>query len=549
MKKKQKAFLFILGALFLVSCGKTEQKETEAKKTEVTQEVKTEQTAEISKPAENPYLAAPTYAITHFDSSQSDAFPYAVKTGDFHIDLKQEKEVTGNPINIMTLASTSPDYMWGVSGRGPSYINVANKEFKEVARIDLPYEKIITKEIHEEVLRNDFKSVEDIEKAAKGKYITIESTDAVALAPSATYSLVDSDNTLYTNYGTFIQAFALIDKNDPTKGIQEIRKFDTKKIFGEKSILTGLSLTYDGNLIILANNAIAVVDREFKNTPSIIKFGTDESISNSIAVDEKSGIYVASNKFMRKVVWTGEKLSEDEKDGAWKTEYDTGQQPPSVKFGTGTGSTPTLMGFGNDEDKLVVITDGADRMNIVAFWRDEIPADFKQQEGTKSNRIAGQMPITAGLPADTKWIQSEQSVVVNGYGAFVVNNIVNEAPKDRMVGVIALGPVIKPPTGVERVEWDTKANAWKSVWTRADVSSISMVPSMSRVSNIVFVNGYTDKDGWEITGMDWNTGKTVHRTIFGKDNFGNGAYATIEFFPDGDLLFNSIAGPFRVVYK
>ena len=49
--------------------------------------------------------------------------------------------------------------------------------------------------------------------------------------------------------------------------------------------------------------------------------------------------------------------------------------------------------------------------------------------------------------------------------------------------------------------------------------------------------------------MDWNTGKTVHRTIFGKDNFGNGAYATIEFFPDGDLLFNSIAGPFRVVYK
>ena len=549
MKKKQKAFLFILGALFLVSCGKTEQKETEAKKTEVTQEVKTEQTAEISKPAENPYLAASTYAITHFDSSQSDAFPYAVKTGDFHIDLKQEKEVTGNPINIMTLASTSPDYMWGVSGRGPSYINVANKEFKEVARIDLPYEKIITKEVHEEVLRNDFKSVEDVEKAAKGKYISLESTDAVALAPSATYSLVDSDNILYTNYGTFIQAFALVDKNDPTKGIQEIRKFDTKKIFGENSILTGLSLTYDGNLIILANNAIAVVDREFKNTPSIIKFGTDESISNSIAVDEKSGIYVASNKFMRKVVWTGKKLSEDEKDGAWKTEYDTGQQPPSVKFGTGTGSTPTLMGFGNDEDKLVVITDGSNRMNIVAFWRDEIPADFKQQEGTKSNRIAGQMPITAGLPADKEWIQSEQSVVVNGYGAFVVNNVVNEAPKDRMVGVIALGPVIKPPTGVERVEWDPKANAWKSVWTRADVSSISMVPSMSRVSNIVFVNGYTDKDGWEITGMDWNTGKTVHRTIFGKDNFGNGAYATIEFFPDGDLLFNSIAGPFRIVYK
>ena len=32
------------------------------------------------------------------------------------------------------------------------------------------------------------------------------------------------------------------------------------------------------------------------------------------------------------------------------------------------------MGFDKDEDKLVVITDGADHMKIVAFWRDAIPA-------------------------------------------------------------------------------------------------------------------------------------------------------------------------------
>lgn len=37
------------------------------------------------------------------------------------------------------------------------------------------------------------------------------------------------------------------------------------------------------------------------------------------------------------------------------------------------------MGFGNDEDKLVVITDGAKRMKLVAFWRDAIPADAKPQ--------------------------------------------------------------------------------------------------------------------------------------------------------------------------
>ena len=42
----------------------------------------------------------------------------------------------------------------------------------------------------------------------------------------------------------------------------------------------------------------------------------------------------------------------------------------------------------------------SDRMKLVAFWRDQIPAGFTQQPGTKSNRIAGQFPVTVGLPAD-----------------------------------------------------------------------------------------------------------------------------------------------------
>lgn len=37
----------------------------------------------------------------------------------------------------------------------------------------------------------------------------------------------------------------------------------------------------------------------------------------------------------------------------------------------------------------------------------------------------------------------------------------------------------------------------------------------------------------------------VHRTIFGQSNLGNGAYALIEGLPNGDLLFNSVGGPFR----
>ncbi|MFI7670471.1 hypothetical protein [Nocardia sp. NPDC049526] len=41
----------------------------------------------------------------------------------------------------------------------------------------------------------------------------------------------------------------------------------------------------------------------------------------------------------------------------------------------------------------------------------------------------------------------------------------------------------------------------------------------------------------------------MHRTIFGQSNLGNGADVLVEFFPNGDLLFNSVGGPFRVKYN
>src|SRR5262249_23306237 len=157
-----------------------------------------------------------------------------------------------------------------------------------------------------------------------------------------------------------------------------------------------------------------------------------------------------------------------------------------------------------------------------------------------------QIPVTCGLSPLPEFVQSEQSVVVHGYGAFVVNNVAATGEKDKLVDVLALGPVNPPASGCERFQWDTERHAWHSVWARSDVVSTTRVPAVSTPSGIVFVNGYTHKDGWELTGLDWNTGQTVHRTIFGQDNLGNGACAIIEFLPDGDLLFNSVGGPARV---
>ena len=49
--------------------------------------------------------------------------------------------------------------------------------------------------------------------------------------------------------------------------------------------------------------------------------------------------------------------------------------------------------------------------------------------------------------------------------------------------------------------------------------------------------------------MDWDTGTTVHRTLFGRQTLGNGAYAILQYLPGGDLVFDSLVGPFRVSYR
>ncbi|MEZ0231182.1 MAG: hypothetical protein ACAI25_21375 [Planctomycetota bacterium] len=497
---------------------------------------------EARQPRPNPFLSAPTYGVVHWDPAQTDSFPYPIPPGKYHADLKKAPGVVRGPVNTATLASTYKDGMWSCSSEGVAFLDLRAGGLEEIARAELPSAKVISKETHEKALGKPFTKMAEVRKAVNDVY----GLDEKRILNNV-YALVDHENVLYTNdqQGS-IFAFALTDPRDPRAGIKLLRSCDSSRMLGKGEQLVGLNITYDGMLIIVGQRSLGIIDRDFTKEPHIVRFGADETISNGVSVDEDDGIYVASDKFVRKVLWTGEELSQDESRGAWSSTYSLGRTPPSVKTGGGTGSTPTLMGFGEDPDKLVVITDGSDHMNLVAFWRDKIPAGAKQQPGTSSLRMAGQIPVTCGLTSKPEFIQSEQSVAILGYGAFVVNNVREKGMKDRLVDVFAGGPVFEPGKGCERFEWDPTKHAWRSVWQRPDVVSTSMVPGVSRMSRTVVVNGYTAAAGWEMTGMDWETGGTVHRIIFGQDNLGNGAYGLIQYLPNGDLLFNGVAGPRRV---
>jgi hypothetical protein len=509
-----------------------------------------------SGPARNPYLASDKYSITSFDPARTAAMPYPAPRGMFRGEIRRMPRIAGGPVTYMQLASTSPRYMWGTFTGGVRYIDVADGNFSTVARLATPGAKWLEPNTLDKALAQRFDSVDQVEAAV----VRDLKIDPNRLSTNV-HMLVDKDNVLYaTAPGGKVHAYGLIDPKKPAAGIAVLRTLDfsreLKRIATSTSeamqhfgaSIVGLGATYDGKLVVLTNRSLTVMERSFQGDRHTVDLGEDEYVSNPLAIDEKGGIYVVSDTTLRKIVWNGSKLSAEEADGAWAALYDIGREPPNGKLGRGSGSAPTLMGFGGFPDKLVVITDGADRMKVVAFWRDEIPADFQQRPGTKSRRVAGQIEVTCGLSPAPEFIQSDQSLVVNGYGAFVTNSVRAEGATDKLVDALAVGQVFAPPTGVERVEWDSRARQWHSVWARGDASSTNGAPSMSAASDIVFVNAYTSQDGWEVTGLDWNTGATVHRTIFGHDNLGNSAYAPIQFLPNGDMLFNSIGGPTRVKF-
>ena len=454
-------------------------------------------------------------------------------------------------MNLMTLASTSPNYMWGMSSDRVSYLDISDGKLERVAEAGLPG---ITMKTQEQLtsMTAEHATYDELSKTV---------TDILGPMPqmsmaNGNYVLCDKDNYAYTNAGQVMARYRLANPNNPKDGIVLDHQIRLTNFTFNSFTLVGATMTYDGHLIVAAQNGILVLNRALTTIEDSYALPSDQVLTNSISIDENGGVYVASNSrepggkgLMQKLICKDGKISTSQADGAWQAYYDGGPMAPCIKLGYGTGSTPTLMGFGQDEDKLVVITDGSKRMKLVAFWRDEIPSDAQQVAGY-DKRIAGVHEVTCGQPASTEWIQSEQSVVVGGYDAFVVNNINVTAQEinDKIVGVLAIGPIVKGPQGAECVRWNTKENKWENKWACSDVSSVSMIPAVSTKSEMVFVCGWNDASGWEVTGLDWKSGATRHRSILGKSNRANGAYAIIQYLANGDLLFNSVAGPIRVKY-
>jgi hypothetical protein len=370
------------------------------------------------------------------------------------------------------------------------------------------------------------------------------------------YTLLDKDNQFVVGGKGFVRIYGDAKPGDRLSGISiRAEWLQPKEITGT---FMGMNMTFDGRIVLATTDGYLVaLSRDFKDVQAIRLRGAVEEapkqpqgvfwVRNGFCIDEKGGIYVASHRHLHKVVWIGDKLSTDEKDGAWT-------EPYSNSLGRGTGSTPTLVGFGNEPDKLVVLTDGDTLMNVVAYWRDQIPEGWKQLSPAPSRRIAGMQPANFGDPK-LKAAQSEQSMVCSGYGMFVVNNEPRNVPRE-----IVDNPLDKflfigylsylkdyAPRGGQKFEWDPETKTLKSAWVNTEVSSPNCVPFVSTASNTVYLSGARDSE-WTLEAIDWTTGKGTFHYILGGARF-NSFYSQPAIDDQGRVMVSALYGSLRIQPK
>jgi hypothetical protein len=502
-------------------------------------------------PPKNPFLADSVYPLGHGDSAQQDALPVRGPEDPGPVLEKSEIQYTHTgPAQFGAYTSSPyPD------GRRVIWSNGLDR----IVKVDFDsFEILATRWVSDSRRWTEADANESIDRFDESNSgvssIWRAYQDASKLRDlSSVYTVLDSDNTYYIADKTgLITAYGDADSSDPESAIVEKATF---QLPGEVSGLTvGMNMTFDGWLIIPTEHGyIVALSRDFKEH-RVLRLrhseGAEEKatrstgygwVRNGVAIDRAGGLYIASQEHMHKVVWTGDQLSTDPAHGAWTARYLNG-------WSHGTGATPSLMGFG-DEDRFVVITDGEPLMNVVLFWRDAIPDDWQPIAVAPDERIAGMLPADMGNP-ELEEIQSEQSVVVAGYGALVVNNVPNHVPwylptraRSLLISFLGSEPTYQP-YGVQKFEWDPTNRSFRNAWVNRDVSSPSCVPVVSYPSQRVYLIG-ARKDEWTLEALDWNDGRSTFHSVIGGQRY-NPFFSGTEIDEEGRIHYGTPWGRVRI---
>lgn len=501
-------------------------------------------------PPKNPYLADSSYAMAHGDSAQQDSVAQAGPAGPSATLGPQQIDYRhlGPGHFGAAISGVYADGKRVYWGNGiDRIVKLDHETFDLLQERRFPGGKLYTEQEAEAAIAALEANNDGFLALARAFRQMLKYRDLANI-----YTVLDRDHNYYigSRNGT-ITAYGDADPKDSRSAIVKLREMRLPP--PATGFVMGLNMTYDGWLLAVTEHGWVVLAKRDFSAVRTLRLRHSEGaedkatgptgrgwIRNGPAIDADGGIYIASQEHMHKVAWDGERLSNDPKDGAWTSPYGN-------SWGHGTGATPSLMGFG-EEDRFVVITDGEPRMNLVLYWRDDIPDAWPGLPG-RDRRVAGVQPVTMGDASLTE-IQSEQSVVVSGYGALVVNNEPRNVPwylPERAHGLL-VGPLGSNPRhqpyGVQKFAWRPEAQAFEPAWVNRRISSPSSVPIVSVAANLVYLIGARDGK-FTLEALDWSTGESRFHYVIGGQRY-NVLYAGTLLDESGRVHYGTPWGRVRL---
>jgi hypothetical protein len=488
---------------------------------------------------------------THFNSAQTDVTELPAWIGNWAVEPAQTRWLPWvafiGTAHIPYANGEQALFIAGTSRVGK--IRITDGDFSFVDEIHIPgydQESISSAEIRRLVKEMTAAGVDESKYLPPFSDYIAKIGQSSANIGNGVYTMMDKDGSYFVGWGTSIYKIADVDKGDVYSPIQIVNSYDVRDGLSPEDAakvnrIFGLQMNSDGTVAIAMPGIVAVLSNDLDNMQYILLDG--EAVDNGISVDEKGGIYCVTSKYMRKFTWDGKKLSDQEADGAWKSAYDYVPNPRA--FSRGSGNTPTLMGFGDDEDKLVVIADAGEEISVVAMWRDEIPEDFEQKPGTKSRRIADQLELTIDVPATIEW-----SPHVYGNGVMMMasawpNPVTQEDGKVAIFEtVLTAGVTREAPTGAEKWSWDSKTHSFKSDWTSNYPLQWSLHP-VSAASNAVLLT-VAENGTYGLVAVDWDTGEELGKITLGDNPIFNTAGGFFIPLNDDQIFITSVFGPVMI---
>ena len=262
------------------------------------------------------------------------------------------------------------------------------------------------------------------------------------------------------------------------------------------------SVSHDGHILVLMEgNRIGAISLTTGEVVAVHPLGDGFAYHNAFAHDETGRIYITTQKALTALRWDGRTFRTE-----WQAPYDfrgPGCSEPRRQSRlrerlktirgqrcTGTGTTPTLLG--DAQSGLVVMVDGhAPANNLVAFWRGAIPADWRGIPG-QDRRLAGRIALPLSTP-EGEGHTAENSPAVLGNAVFVAQ-------------WAGFNPDCTPPKGVQRVDWDPSARAFRLVWANPE-AHFNGIPTASSRTGLVYGTGRGEGCTHAYRGLDIATGR------------------------------------------